>query len=163
MLGADPLVTMTEQAVRYLAETREAATSTVHPGGSVITRDGDDVRWLNWACCRAVVVPSATFSGLTDARQRFEDERVRPRPDLTRDMWKAATTVAADRLCLPDIDERARRSLSFTARAVRPSSCAGARGSSQQPSGRRVRPFRRGGTWPFPSPGSRGCSRSGSR
>ncbi|MFI0348912.1 hypothetical protein [Actinomadura sp. 9N407] len=35
------------------------------------------------------------------------------RPDLTREMWQAATTDAADRLCLPDIDQRALRGLKF--------------------------------------------------
>lgn len=91
LLGADPPVIMTERAVRYLAKTREAATSTVHPGGTVINRDGDDVRWWNWAGYRANAVLTATLSGLTDEKQRFEDEWVRLRPDLTRDMWKAAT------------------------------------------------------------------------
>ncbi|MEV3920819.1 DEAD/DEAH box helicase [Actinomadura coerulea] len=113
LLGTDPPVDMTERAVRYLAKTREAATSTVHPGGTVITRDGDDVRWWNWAGYRANAVLTATLSGLTDEKQRFEDEWVRLRPDLTRDMWKAATADAADRLCLPDIDERALRGLKF--------------------------------------------------
>ncbi|MGI5422193.1 DEAD/DEAH box helicase [Actinomadura luteofluorescens] len=113
LLGADPPVAMTERAVRYLAKTREAATSTIHPGGTVITRDGDDVRWWNWAGYRANAVLTATLSGLTDEKQRFEDEWVRLRPDLTRDMWKAATADAADRLCLPDIDERALRGLKF--------------------------------------------------
>ncbi|MCQ0013777.1 hypothetical protein [Actinomadura madurae] len=113
LLGADPPVTMTERAVRYLAKTREAATSTVHLGGTVITRDADDVRWWNWVGYRANAVLTATLSGLTDEKQRFEDEWVRLRPDLTRDMWKAGTADAADRLCLPDIDERALRGLKF--------------------------------------------------
>ncbi|GAA4227755.1 DEAD/DEAH box helicase [Actinomadura meridiana] len=113
LLGADPPVGMTERAVRHLARTREAATSTVHPGGTVISRDGDDVRWWNWAGYKANAVLTATLSGLTDENQRFEDEWVRLRPDLTRDMWKVATADAADRLCLPDIDERALRGLKF--------------------------------------------------
>ncbi|TYK44607.1 DEAD/DEAH box helicase [Actinomadura decatromicini] len=113
LLGADPPVAMTERAVRYLAKTRDAATRTVHPGGTVITREGDDVRWWNWGGYRANAVLTATLSGLTDEKQRFEDEWVRLRPDLTRDMWKAGTANAADRLCLPDIDERALRGLKF--------------------------------------------------
>ncbi|MFI0479742.1 hypothetical protein [Actinomadura sp. 9N215] len=113
LLGTGPPVTMTERAVRYLAKARDAATHTVHPGGTVITRDGDDVRWWNWAGHRANAVLTATLSGLTDEKQRFEDEWVRLRPDLTRDMWKAGTADAADRLCLPDIDERALRGLKF--------------------------------------------------
>ncbi|TDD40592.1 DEAD/DEAH box helicase [Actinomadura sp. KC06] len=113
LLGADPPVTMTERAVRYLAKTRDAATPTVHPGGTVIARDGDDVRWWNWAGYRANAALTATLSGLTDEKQRFEDEWVRLRPDLTRDMWRSGTADAADRLCLPDIDERALRGLKF--------------------------------------------------
>ncbi|TDE33463.1 DEAD/DEAH box helicase, partial [Actinomadura sp. 6K520] len=113
LLGADPPVAMTERAVRYIAKTRDAATSTVHPGGTVIARDGDDVRWWNWAGYKANAVLTATLSGLTDEKQRFEDEWVRLRPDLTRDMWRAGTADAADRLCLPDIDERALRGLKF--------------------------------------------------
>lgn len=113
LLGTDPPVTMTERAVRYLAKTREAATFTVHPGGTVITRDGDDVRWWNWAGYKANAVLTATLAGLTDERQRFEDEWVRLRPDLTPDMWRAGTADAADRLCLPDIDERALKGLKF--------------------------------------------------
>lgn len=40
LLCADPPVPMARRAVRYLAMTGEAATSTVQPGGTVITRDG---------------------------------------------------------------------------------------------------------------------------
>ncbi|WP_242911420.1 DEAD/DEAH box helicase [Actinomadura terrae] len=114
LLGADPPVTMTERAVRHLTEARDAATSRVHPGGTTITRDGDDIRWWNWSGFRANAVLAATLSGVTDEKQRFEDEWLRLRPDLTREIWKAGTADAADRLCLPDIDERAVRGLKFS-------------------------------------------------
>ncbi|WP_433461696.1 DEAD/DEAH box helicase [Spirillospora sp. CA-128828] len=113
LLGADPPVALTERAVRYLSRTRDANTATVHPGGAVITRTGDDVRWWTWAGFRANAVLTATLAGLTDQKQRFENEWVRLRPDLTPAMWKAGTADAAERLCLPDIDERALRGLKF--------------------------------------------------
>jgi ATP-dependent Lhr-like helicase len=36
------------------------------------------------------------------------------RGDLTLDMWKAGTADAAERLCLPDVDERALAGLKFS-------------------------------------------------
>lgn len=53
------------------------------------------------------------MSGLTDDKQRFDDEWVRLRSDLTTDIWHAGTSDAAGHLCLPDIDERALRGLKF--------------------------------------------------
>jgi ATP-dependent Lhr-like helicase len=35
------------------------------------------------------------------------------RSDLTHEMWKAGTVDAADRLCLPDVDQRALAGLKF--------------------------------------------------
>ncbi|GAA4081331.1 DEAD/DEAH box helicase [Actinomadura miaoliensis] len=113
LLGADPDVKLTDRAVRYLAETRDQNVDTVHPGGTVIMRTGDDVRWWTWAGHRANAVLTATLSSLTDEKQRFDDARIRLRSDLTRDMWRAGTADAADRLCLPDVDERALRGLKF--------------------------------------------------
>lgn len=113
LLGADPPVKMTDRAVRNLAEARETNTATVHPAGTVITRSGDDVRWWTWGGFRANAVLTATLAGLTDEKQRFEDEWVRLRSDLTHDMWKAGTSDAADRLCLPDVDEKALEGLKF--------------------------------------------------
>lgn len=55
----------------------------------------------------------ATLSGLTDEKQRFDDEALRLRADLTPAMWRAGTADAAERLCLPEIDERALKGLKF--------------------------------------------------
>ncbi|MCY0940126.1 hypothetical protein [Streptomyces antarcticus] len=38
VLGQDPPVQLTERAVTYLAQLRETAVDTTHPGGTVITR-----------------------------------------------------------------------------------------------------------------------------
>ncbi len=45
LLGADPPADLTQRAKRILAEVRDQHLVCVHPGGTVITRAGDDVRW----------------------------------------------------------------------------------------------------------------------
>jgi len=47
LLGADPPVALTQRAKRILAEVRDERVPTVHPGGTVITQTGADVRWWN--------------------------------------------------------------------------------------------------------------------
>jgi ATP-dependent helicase Lhr and Lhr-like helicase len=56
---------------------------------------------------------AATLSGLTDPTRRFDDASIRLRCDLTPEMWKAATADAGERLCLPDVDDRALAGLKF--------------------------------------------------
>jgi ATP-dependent helicase Lhr and Lhr-like helicase len=97
-----------------LAEVRDEHVAVVHPGGTVITRDGDDVRWWTWAGYRANATLAATLSHLTDIVQRFDDASIRMRFDLTLDMWKAGTADAAERLCLPDVGQRALDGLKFS-------------------------------------------------
>jgi ATP-dependent Lhr-like helicase len=113
LLGADPPVAMTQRAKRTLTDVREEHLPTVHPGGTVITRTGEDARWWTWAGYRANATVAATLSHLTDGSQRFDDANIRMRADLTLEMWKAGTIDAADRLCLPDVDERAVAGLKF--------------------------------------------------
>jgi ATP-dependent Lhr-like helicase len=76
-------------------------------------RAGDDIRWWTWAGYRANATLAATLSDLSDDIQRFDDADIRMRTDLTAEMWKAATGDAADRICLPDVDERALAGLKF--------------------------------------------------
>ena len=45
--------------------------------------------------------------------QRFDDASLRMRADLTLEMWKAGTADAAERLCLPEVDQRALAGLKF--------------------------------------------------
>ncbi|MGH3238104.1 MAG: helicase-related protein, partial [Streptosporangiaceae bacterium] len=113
LLGADPPADLTQRAKRILAEVRDQHLVCVHPGGTVITRAGDDVRWWTWAGYRANATLAATLSHLTDSVQRFDDASLRLRSDLTREMWKAGTADAAERLCLPDVDQRALAGLKF--------------------------------------------------
>jgi ATP-dependent Lhr-like helicase len=77
-------------------------------------RERDDVRWWTWAGFRANATLAATLSDLTDGLQRFTDIHLRMRTDLTPEMWKAATTDAAERLCLPEIDHDALTGLKFS-------------------------------------------------
>jgi ATP-dependent Lhr-like helicase len=114
LLGADPPVALTHRAVRILAEVRDEHVPTVHPGGTAIVRDGPDVRWWTWAGYRANATLAATLSHLTDGVQRFDDASIRMRADLTREMWKAGTADASERLCLPDVDQRAMAGLKFS-------------------------------------------------
>ncbi|MEU8304266.1 hypothetical protein AB0C84_11940 [Actinomadura sp. NPDC048955] len=70
LLSADAPVTMLERAVRCLAKTREAVIATGQPGGTVVSRDGGDVRWWN----RPAIGPllsSPARPGLTNEKQRW--------------------------------------------------------------------------------------------
>ncbi len=114
LLGADPPVALTQRAKRILAEVRDKRLPTVHPGGTVIVRAGEDVRWWTWAGYRGNATLAATLSSLTDNIQRFDDASLRLRSDLTPEIWKAGSADAPDRLCLPDVDERALAGLKFS-------------------------------------------------
>jgi ATP-dependent helicase Lhr and Lhr-like helicase len=113
LLGADPQVALTRRAKRILAQIRDQHVTTVHPGGTVITRAEDDIRWWTWAGYRANATLAATLSDLTDSVQRCDDASIRMRADLTHEMWKAATIDATERICLPDVDDRALAGLKF--------------------------------------------------
>jgi ATP-dependent Lhr-like helicase len=116
LLGANPDNAMlTRRATDRLALARDELAGTVHPGGTVITgTGGGDLRWWTWAGFRANATLAATLSDLTDPVQRFEDEFVRLRADLTPTDWRSGTTDAAQRLCLPEIDEKALIGLKFS-------------------------------------------------
>ena len=93
---------------------RDEDVATVHPGGTVITRSEEDVRWWTWAGYRANATLAATLSHLTDGVQRFDDAGLRMRGDLTLEMWKAGIADASERLCLPEVDPRAMAGLKFS-------------------------------------------------
>jgi ATP-dependent Lhr-like helicase len=116
LLGADPPVSLTRRAQAFLAQAREDdAPGSVHPGGTLVTRVGDDVRWWTWAGYRANATLAATLSSIADSVQRPSDCWIRLREDLTPDVWRAAHDGAGERLVLPDIDPRAVRGLKFSA------------------------------------------------
>jgi ATP-dependent Lhr-like helicase len=114
LLGADPPVALTQRAKRILAEVHDDHFGAVHPGGTVIARACEDVRWWTWAGYRANATLAATLSHLTDGVQRFDDASLRMRGDLTLEMWKAGTADAVERLCLPQVDQRALAGLKFS-------------------------------------------------
>ncbi|TDC82665.1 helicase-related protein, partial [Actinomadura sp. 7K507] len=113
LLGATPPVRLTRRAERLLTAAREAAIDTVHPGGTVITRSGDDVRWWTWAGHRTNATLKATLGEITDPEQRADDFCVRLRADLTAPVWTAARDEAREHPCLPAPDVRALRGLKF--------------------------------------------------
>lgn len=116
LLGADPPVRLTRRATDRLAKERARRESLVHPGGTVIHRvDNGDLRWWTWAGLRTNATLTATLSEVVDPVQRFDDCQIRLRSDLTRQEWRDLTADAAQRLCLPEPNERALTGLKFNA------------------------------------------------
>ncbi|WP_327408771.1 DEAD/DEAH box helicase [Streptomyces sp. NBC_01281] len=118
LLGSDPPVSLTRRADVCLREWRdEEAPSLVHPGGTLVARQGNDVRWWTWAGYRANATLGATLSSIADPVQRPTDCFLRLREDLTQDMWHTALDAAqaGPSLVLPDVDPRAVRGLKFSA------------------------------------------------
>lgn len=118
LLGSDPPVSLTRRAEVCLREWRdEEAPGLVHPGGTLVARQGNDVRWWTWAGYRANATLGATLSSIADPVQRPTDCFLRLREDLTQDMWRTALDVAqaGPSLVLPDVDPRAVRGLKFSA------------------------------------------------
>jgi ATP-dependent Lhr-like helicase len=114
LLGTDPPVRLTSRAEIALANAREASIDTVHPGGTVIVRTNDDVRWWTWAGYRANATLIASMSGVADRAQRVEEFFIRLRRDLTPAIWKVAVSDADERLCLPGVDDEALNGLKFS-------------------------------------------------
>ncbi|MEK9522046.1 DEAD/DEAH box helicase [Streptomyces venezuelae] len=118
LLGADPSVSLTRRAEVCMEEWRtQEATRMVHPGGTLVTRHGNDVRWWTWAGYRANATLGATLGSIADPVQRPTDCYVRLREDLTHDMWRSALQAArrSPALVLPEIDHRAVAGLKFSA------------------------------------------------
>ncbi|MEU1228382.1 DEAD/DEAH box helicase [Streptomyces sp. NPDC005828] len=118
LLGADPPVSLTRRAEVCVQEWRaEQAPRMVHPGGTLVVRQGNDVRWWTWAGYRANATLGATLGSIADPVQRPTDCYVRLREDLTQDMWKSALTAAkaGPALVLPGVDQRAVAGLKFSA------------------------------------------------
>ncbi|MGW5555611.1 DEAD/DEAH box helicase [Micromonospora sp. NPDC003944] len=116
LLGADPPVALTGRAKSRLADLRDDAAPVVHPAGPVLVRDSDgEVRWWTWAGFRANATLIATLSELADPGQRYDDASIRLRPDVDRAMVRQAMAEAADRICLPDVSDKALAGLKFSA------------------------------------------------
>ncbi|NUV53528.1 DEAD/DEAH box helicase [Streptomyces coelicolor] len=116
LLGADPPVALTRRAAACIAEQRESdAPDSVHPGGTLVTRVGSDVRWWTWAGYRANATLAATLQPVADPLQRPTDCWLRLREDLTPADWRTARESVGESLVLPDVDPRAVRGLKFSA------------------------------------------------
>lgn len=114
LLGEDPPVRISARAADVLAEHRDTESYTAHRGGTLVVREGSDLRWWTWAGFRTNATLASTLSDLVDRTQRVNDVSIRIRGDVTRDIWSAATRDAGGRLCLPEIDERALDGLKFS-------------------------------------------------
>jgi ATP-dependent Lhr-like helicase len=56
---------------------------------------------------------TATLCEVTDPGQRFDDRYIRLREDLTPAAWRELTADAEQRLCLPEVTEKAVQGLKF--------------------------------------------------
>lgn len=114
LLGADPAAKLTRRAVGRLDEICRGAVGIVHPGGTIVARTDDhEVRWWTWAGFRTNATLAATLGDVVDPKQGYDDAYIRLRDDLSRDDWLVAVADAADRICLPDIDDKALVGLKF--------------------------------------------------
>lgn len=115
LLGSDPPVRLTKRATDRLATERDERSSLVHPGGNVISRDeGGDLRWWTWAGFRTNATLAATLSEVVDPIQRFDDCQIRLRENLTPAAWRDLTADAEQRICLPEVNEKAVQGLKFS-------------------------------------------------
>jgi hypothetical protein len=71
------------------------------------------MRWWTWAGHRTNATLAATLGTVAVPAQHINDRWIRLREDITARTWSEATRDVTDRLCLPDVDERAVRGLKF--------------------------------------------------
>jgi ATP-dependent Lhr-like helicase len=114
LLGADVPVTLTKRAAGILAGLRSDAHGRVHPDGLVISRSDLDLRWWTWAGYRTNATLKATLGGLADEAQRVDDISIRLRGDLRPSTWRVAIAALENRLCLPEVDDKALAGLKFS-------------------------------------------------
>jgi ATP-dependent helicase Lhr and Lhr-like helicase len=114
LLGAEAPVTLTQRASGVLAGLRSDGIGRVRADGLVISRGDLDLRWWTWAGYRVNATLKATLGGLADETQRVDDLSIRLRTDLRVNTWHAAVGELKDRLCLPEIDEKALAGLKFS-------------------------------------------------
>jgi ATP-dependent helicase Lhr and Lhr-like helicase len=120
LIGAEVTVELTARASGALAGLRSDAIGRVWDGGTVISRNDSDLRWWTWAGYRVNATLKATLGGLADESQRVDDLSIRLRADLRPSTWRHAASELKDRLCLPEIDEKALAGLKFSEALPRP-------------------------------------------
>ncbi len=114
LLGADAPVTLTRRAAGVLAGLRSDRIGRGHADGLVISRGEDDLRWWTWAGYRANATLKATLGSAADEAQRVDDLSIRLRADLRPSIWRGVVDTVQDRLCLPEVDEKALAGLKFS-------------------------------------------------
>jgi ATP-dependent Lhr-like helicase len=115
LLGADVPVSVTKRAAGVLAGLRSDTIGRVREGGLIVSRGDQDLRWWTWAGYRANATLKATLGGLADEAQRVDDLSIRLRTGLRPSSWRALADQLPDRLCLPEVDEKALAGLKFSA------------------------------------------------
>ncbi len=114
LLGADAPVSLTQRAAGVLAGLRSDGIGRVHASGLLISRNDNDLRWWTWAGYRVNATLKATLGNVADEAQRVDDLSVRLRADLRPEAWREVVGAVRDRLCLPEIDEKALAGLKFS-------------------------------------------------
>ena len=114
LLGAEVPVPLTQRASGVLAGLRSDGIGRVHTGGLEISRGDDDLRWWTWAGYRVNATLKATLGNVADKTQRVDDLSIRLRADLRPSSWREVVDAVQDRLCLPEVDEKALTGLKFS-------------------------------------------------
>jgi ATP-dependent helicase Lhr and Lhr-like helicase len=114
LLGAEVPVSLTRRASGLLAGLRRDGIGRVHAGGLMISRGEDDLRWWTWAGYWVNATLKATLGGVADEAQRVDDLSIRLRADMRPSTWRGVVDAVQDRLCLPEVDEKALAGLKFS-------------------------------------------------
>jgi ATP-dependent Lhr-like helicase len=114
VLGAEVPVSLTQRAAGVLAGLRSDGIGHVHADKLVISRGDDDLRWWTWAGYRVNATLNATLGSVADETQRVDDLSIRLRPDLRPTSWRGVVDAVQDRLCLPEVDDKALTGLKFS-------------------------------------------------
>jgi ATP-dependent Lhr-like helicase len=114
VLGAEPPVSLTQRAAGVLAGLRSDAIGRVRANGLVISQGDDDLRWWTWAGYRVNATLKASLGDVADESQRVDDLSIRLRIDLRPTSWRGVIDAVQDRLCLPEVDEKALTGLKFS-------------------------------------------------
>lgn len=81
----------------------------------MISRSGDDLRWWTWAGYPANATLRATLGGVADEKQSPNDLSIRLRSHLRPETFASVRSELRDRLCLPEVDDKALSGLKFSA------------------------------------------------
>jgi len=114
LLGTEVPVSLTRRAASLLAGLRSDGIGRVHAGGLMISRSEDDLRWWTWAGYRVNATLKSTLGEVADQAQRVDDLSIRLRADLRSLTWRGVVDAVRDRLCLPEVDDKALAGLKFS-------------------------------------------------